>query len=63
MTQKELSYVEDAIGHECTIIKVLEDSINSAEDENIISFLKSNLNNHMSIKENLVNLLEVKSNE
>ena len=27
MTQKELSYVEDAIGHETNIIKILDDTI------------------------------------
>ena len=63
MTQKELSYVEDAIGHECTLVKVIKDSIDRIEDENIISFFKSQLNNHMAIKENLINLLEDKSNE
>ena len=27
MTQKELSYVEDAIGHEDNIIKIIDDNI------------------------------------
>ena len=31
MTQKELSYVEDAIGHECNIIKIIEQGIKNLE--------------------------------
>ena len=63
MTQKELLYVEDAIGHECTIVKIIEDSIEKSEDEDIILYFKSQLNNHMQIKENLISLLEDKINE
>ena len=63
MTQKELLYMEDAVGHESNIIQILEESINNLEDENLISFMKSELNIHKEIKEYLINKLEEKSNE
>lgn len=63
MTQKELLYLEDAIGHETTIISVIEDSINNLDDENLSSFMQNELENHTSMKENLMNLLKEKSNE
>lgn len=63
MTGKELSYVEDAVGHEANIIKILEDTISNIEDENLVSYLNGELDVHNNIKENLMNLLEVKTNE
>ena len=50
MTQKELLYMEDAVGHESNIIQILEESINNLEDENLINFMKSELNIHKKIK-------------
>ena len=63
MTQKELSYVEDAIGHESTIISVLEDTSKNLEDEELVSFIEEHIQNHSSVKEGLMNLLEGKVNE
>lgn len=63
MTQKELSYVEDAIGHEQNIISIFENELNNLDDENLVIFLKNELNNHKKIEKKLINLLEVKSNE
>ena len=63
MTQKELAYVEDAIGHECIMINVLEESINNASSEEIISFFKNQINTHEIMKEKLMDLLEEKANE
>ena len=63
MTQKELSYLEDAIGHEQSIISILQETINFLENEDLISFAESELQNHTSIKEKLINMLEVKANE
>lgn len=63
MTQKELSYLEDAIGHETTIISICEDACNNLQDENLISFMNSQIQDHMSMKEKLMNLLEEKANE
>lgn len=63
MTQKELLYVEDAIGHESNIIKICTDTLNKLEDENLVSFLEEELKKHKNIKRELINMLEVKSNE
>ena len=58
MTQKELLYLEDAVGHEQNIISIINESINQLEDEELISFMKKEIDNHTNIKENLMNLLE-----
>ncbi len=63
MTQKELSYVEDAIGHEKNIISICEEMLNSLEDERLISFIKEEINTHSNMKERLTNMLEAKANE
>lgn len=63
MTQKELSYIEDAIGHEKNIISIIEESLKKLEDENLIDFLNQELNIHKDTKEKLLNMLEVKANE
>ena len=62
MTQKELLYLEDAIGHERNIISILQDTIERLKDKNLISFLDNELNIHMSTKENLMNKLKEKAN-
>lgn len=63
MTQKELLYVEDAIGHEKTIISNLEDYINCLENTEIIDFFKKELKTHTKIKTDLLKLLESEKNE
>lgn len=63
MTQKELLYVEDAIGHEQNIICILEDTLNNIEDDSLGSFINKQINKHDGIKEKLMKLLEDKSNE
>ena len=63
MTQKELSYVEDAISHEDNIIKIINESLNMVEDERIISFLEKEKDNHEEMHKKLLNLLEDKANE
>ena len=63
MTQKELSYVEDAIGHEENIIKIMNEEMNNLEDNEILEFLEKEINIHSSLKEKLLNLLKEKANE
>ncbi len=63
MTQKELLYLEDAIGREQNIITICEETLNMLEDDNLISFLSKEIKKHENIKEELLNMLEVKSNE
>ncbi len=63
MTQKELLYLEDAIGHETNIISICEESINCLQDKTLISFLKKEVKKHAAMKSRLMNMLEAKSNE
>lgn len=63
MTQKELSYVEDAIGHEKNIISICGETINMLEDEELISFFEKEIKYHEKLKNELMDLLEEKSNE
>ena len=63
MTQKELSYVEDAIGHENSIIKICQESVKMLDNDELISFLEEKITKHTSTKEKLTNLLEEKTNE
>lgn len=63
MTQKELLYVEDAIGHEKNIISICENMIEEMEEEELIDFLNSELEIHRKTEKNLLDMLEVKVNE
>ena len=63
MTQKELNYVEDAIGHEQNIIKILEFTKENIQDKNLKNFIENEYNIHTSMKEYLLNMLEGKTNE
>lgn len=61
MTQKELLYVEDAIGHEKSLIKILEEEISSAKDDEIVEFLEEEVTIHQNIEDKLTSLLEEKA--
>lgn len=63
MTQKELLYLEDAIGHETNIIKILEETITFLEDKELVSFMKQETKKHNSMKEKLLKVLEGQANE
>lgn len=63
MTQKELAYFEDAIGHESNIIKILEDLLKSISDNRVVEFIKEETNKHSVRKEKLINFLKEQSNE
>ena len=63
MTQKELLYVEDAIGHEQNIISLLDVSLENLEDENLVSFMEKETKKHAHTLQKLLKKLEDKSNE
>ena len=63
MTQKELLYIEDAIGHEKTIISVIDSTIEQLEDEDLVTFMKGEKKNHQRIEKDLKSLLEEIKNE
>lgn len=58
MTQKELLYIEDAIGHENNMISILKDTISNLTDNSLVNFLKNELKKHETLKEKLMNKLE-----
>ena len=63
MTQKELLYVEDAVGHEQNLIKILIETINLLQDTDLKNFLSGQLKIHQDIKTELMNLLGGDSND
>ena len=63
MTQKELLYLEDAIGHEKNIIDICNQTLNYLEDKNLISFMKNEIEHHNQEHMKLLNFLEGKANE
>lgn len=63
MTQKELLYFEDAVGHEGNIIKIIEAGLQNLEDENLVNFMNNELTKHNEAKQRLMNVLEAKQNE
>lgn len=63
MTQKELSYVEDAIGHEGNLIKILEETKKNLQDENLTNFIDNEITIHTELKQTLISKLEEKIHE
>ncbi len=63
MTQKELLYMEDAIGHETNLIDICTYTIEALEDKNLKTFMKGELKKHESLKQKLMNVLEDAANE
>lgn len=63
MTQKELLYLEDAIGHEKIMINKIEEGINLLEDEELKEYMQDELTNHEDMKQAIFELLEGKANE
>ena len=63
MTQKELSYLEDAIGHIDNIIKICEENVKNLTDESLITFMNNKVESHRNLKTKLLNVLEEKANE
>ena len=54
MTEKELLYIEDAIGHEQNIISICNESLNMLDDEKLISFIKNEIKQDKKIEESLI---------
>lgn len=63
MTQKELLYLEDAIGHEKSIVDICNSIENNLSDEKLKEFISNCGNIHQTRKERLENFLEEKANE
>ena len=63
MTQKELLYIEDAIGHETSVIAYLNDAINNLDDEELISYIQGVIKRHEETKKKLIKKLEDNTND
>jgi hypothetical protein len=63
MTQKELLYVEDAVGHEQNIIKILDESLANLEDDTLVTFMEKEVKEHANTLKKLLKMLEDNSNE
>ena len=62
MTQKELLYFEDAVWHEDSIIKILTNSIDNLDDEELINFMQNEVEKHSRLKQELMDMLGEKNN-
>ena len=62
MTEKELLYVEDAVGHEKSIISIIDESIKNLENEDLISFMEVEKEKHESTLDKLMNTLKEEAN-
>ena len=62
MTQKELLYMEDAIGHEKNLATLMENFSNSLNDKNLASFLKKQAKRHNRLEKKLIEIMEVITN-
>lgn len=58
MTQKELSYLEDAIKHEQAIEQICTDTINNLEDKKLKTFVQNELKIHQKIYTKLIGTLK-----
>lgn len=58
MTQKELLYVEDAIGHEKSLSSILEQSVESIQDEDLKVFLQKECEKHKTMEQKLMSMLK-----
>ena len=58
MTQKELLYLEDAIGHEKNIISICTESLNYLDDSTLVTFMESETKKHNETLKKLMKKLK-----
>jgi len=63
MTEKELLYMEDAIDHEKNIISIIDESVKSLEDQDLITFMENEKEKHSSTLDNLMKALKEEAHE
>ena len=63
MTQKELLYLEDAIGHEKNILDYLNEVIGTLEEDDLIEAMEQEIETHTNMEKDLKNLLEEMAND
>ncbi len=62
MTQKELSYVEDAVGHIKSMKKICNYFASNLKSEELKKFIESEINTQKTLEDNLINLLKEEAN-
>lgn len=63
MTNKELLYVEDAVNHELNVIAYLKDSVKKLDNKSLKEFFEEEVNSHREYLNELLNEMEMLSNE
>lgn len=63
MTQKELLYMEDAIGHEQNLETIFTNFSNATEDSELSSFISKLAKKHLTLSEKLLKVMEDITNE
>ena len=58
MTQKELLYLEDAIGQEKNIISICNNIISMLNDKDLVIFMEKEVKKHNDLYNKLLNKLE-----
>lgn len=62
MTEKESLYLEDAVEHEKSIIKICNDISSKLTDEELISFINNQISEHNNNLNSLISLIKEKAN-
>ena len=57
MTNKELLYIEDALGHECFMKSCSQKTANQLQDANLSSYMKELTQKHTDLFNSFLNLL------
>lgn len=63
MTQKELLYMEDAIGHEQNLTIIFQNFSEAIEDQDLSDFITKLAKKHQKLEEKLMKVLEDIKNE
>lgn len=63
MTQKELLYMEDAIGHEQNLETIFNNFSNELEDKNLSTFIQKLAKKHHNLSDKLLKVMEDLTNE
>lgn len=62
MTQKELSYLEDAVNHEKSLEQICTDTASKLKNASLVSFINNEINIHKEIQNELLTLLKEVAN-
>ena len=63
MTQKDLLYLEDAIGHEKNLVQICSYYEEIVEDQELKNLVKKQIKKHQDLTEKLLKVMEETANE